>query len=163
MPTASSAQSKKSRSKIIPERSIRCLVLFTFRRTNSIIKLVPKSKIPAITKSITDQLTSFVNCIATSGISNSSNTMESRRRMVFGFGSILIASIGTFYFRLKIKILSNVNLLKIRNCKKPTFSVLRYLLISLIINVNPSIIKRIPAFLNREKYKPCFFSFFSML
>lgn len=90
MPTASSAQSKKSRSKIIPERSIRCLVLFTFRRTNSIAKLVPKSKIPAITKSRTDQLTSFVNFIATSGISNSRNTMESRRRMVFGFGSIFV-------------------------------------------------------------------------
>ncbi len=90
MPTASSAQSKKSRSKIIPEISIRCRVLFTFRNINSITKLVPKSKIPAITKSITDQLTSLVNCIAINGISNSSNTMESRMRKVFGFGNILI-------------------------------------------------------------------------
>ena len=88
MPTASSAQSMKSKSKIIPEISIRCLVLFTFRNTNSISKLVPKSNIPAITKSITDQLTSFVNCIAINGISNSNNTIESSRRMVFGFGSI---------------------------------------------------------------------------
>lgn len=88
MPTASSAQSKNNKSKIIPEISIRCLVLFTFRRTNSITKLVPKINIPAITKSITDQLTSSVNCIAMNGISNSSNTMKSRRRMVFDFGSI---------------------------------------------------------------------------
>ena len=89
MPTASSAQSKNNKSKIIPEISRRCLVLFTFRNTNSIIKLVPKSNIPAIIKSINDQLTSLVNCMATNGISNSRSTMESRRRIVFGFGIIL--------------------------------------------------------------------------
>ncbi len=90
MPTASSAQSKNNKNKIIPEISRRCLVLFTFRNTNSMTKLVPKSNIPAITKSINDQLTSFVNCIATNGISDSSNTMEISRRKVFGFGSILM-------------------------------------------------------------------------
>jgi len=89
MPTASSAQSKNNKSKIIPEISRRCLVLFTFRKTNSITKLVPKSNIPAITKSINDQLTSLVNCIAMNGISNSRNTIESNRKMVFDFGSIL--------------------------------------------------------------------------
>lgn len=90
MPTASSAQSKNNKSKIIPEISRRCLVLFTCRNTNSITKLVPKSNIPAITKSINDQLTSLVNCMATNGISNKSATIESRRRVVFGFESILM-------------------------------------------------------------------------
>lgn len=90
MPTASSAQSKNNKSKIIPEISRRCLVLFTFRSTNSMTKLVPKSNIPAIIKSINDQLTSFVNCMATNGISNSINTMESRRRIGFGFEIILM-------------------------------------------------------------------------
>jgi hypothetical protein len=90
MPTASSAQSKNNKSKIIPEISRRCLVLFTFRNTNSITKLVPKSNIPARTKSINDQFTSLVNCMATNGISNRSATIESSKRMFFGFGSILM-------------------------------------------------------------------------
>ncbi len=68
-----------------------------------------------------------------------------------------------FSFSVKDKNSFERELTKIRNCKKPSFSVLRYFLISLIINVTPSIIKIIPAFLNLEKYNPCFFAFFSML
>ncbi len=67
-PTASSAQIKTSTIKIMPQIIILFFRLFTFLKTNSHSKPVPKSKTPAIRKSVMFHATSFVHCIAISGI-----------------------------------------------------------------------------------------------
>lgn len=54
------------------------MVLFTLQTTKSIDKPVPKSKTPAATKSNTVRFISFVNCIATKGISIMKITVSSR-------------------------------------------------------------------------------------
>lgn len=55
---------------ITAQRMILCLVLATFRHTNSHKNPVPRSKTPIATKSEIVQATSFVNCIAINGMSS---------------------------------------------------------------------------------------------
>ena len=109
MPTASSVQSNRS-SRIIPQIRIRFFLVFTFRKTNSIVKPLPKSKTPAIRKSIIDQLTSLLNCIAINGINNSSNTIESKVAMFFGFANI-------FFVKVKKKLQSKSELFNLKQTK----------------------------------------------
>jgi hypothetical protein len=71
MPTASSAQMSSRTTRIPLQAAIRYLRVLIFLTASSHIKPVPDNRIPATTKSNSVQFTSFVNCIAINGISNS--------------------------------------------------------------------------------------------
>ena len=74
IPTASSAQTRNKAKRTIPQISILFVKLFTRLNTSSHINPVTSNKIPIIIKSAIFQFTSFVNCIATNGMSRRINT-----------------------------------------------------------------------------------------
>ncbi len=76
MPTASSAQTRKSANRISPQMATRYSIFFTFLNTSSHRRPLPSSSPPITTKSDRDQFTSFVNCIDINGINNRSTTVS---------------------------------------------------------------------------------------
>jgi len=70
MPTASSAQMRRSTNRSATQAAIRYLILFIFLIKISHVRPVPSSSAPAMTKSNRVQFTSSVNCIAINGMSN---------------------------------------------------------------------------------------------
>ena len=70
MPTASSAQMRRRRTRRAEQIAIRYVILFIFLITNSHIRPVPSIRAPATTKSNRVQFTSSVNCIVINGMSN---------------------------------------------------------------------------------------------
>jgi hypothetical protein len=93
MPTASSAQIRKSRSRSAAQITIRYLVCFTFLSVNSHSSPVPSKRAAATTKSKTVQLTSSVSCIDISGISNIIITQSTKME------SLLFPIIAFFIFK----------------------------------------------------------------
>ncbi len=76
MPTASSAQMRKSATRIPAMQKNRCSNFFTFLITSSLTRPAPSSRIPMTTKSNRVQFTSSVNCIAINGMSNIKATVS---------------------------------------------------------------------------------------
>ena len=99
MPTASSAQMRKSVAKMATHRAIRYSIFFTFLNTSSLTRPVLSSRMLITRKSKGDQFTSLVNCIARKGMSNKSGT---ERRMMM---SLLFWVIITAVFECKLKVL----------------------------------------------------------
>jgi len=95
IPTASSAQMSRRTMRSTPHKTMRWLVFFTFLRTNSHIRPVPTSRIPATTKSDISQCTSSVNCMATSGISN---IIEAINKIMTSLLFFIIINIGRLIF-----------------------------------------------------------------
>jgi len=95
IPTASSAQKMKNASKITIQRIILFVVLLTFRKTSSQIKLVAESRIPITTKSNIVQFTSSVNCIAINGISNK---IEHAAKKMVNLLNFIILYFGFYFF-----------------------------------------------------------------
>ncbi len=79
MPTASSAQMRRSIAKSTTHMTILNLVLFTFLIARLHNRPVPSSRTAATTKSNRVHLTSSVNCIAIIGISNRRATAETMK------------------------------------------------------------------------------------
>jgi hypothetical protein len=71
MPTASSAQISRRRTRRTAQAAIRYLGVLIFLMASSHIMPVPSNRTPAATKSNKFQFTSSVNCIAINGMSNS--------------------------------------------------------------------------------------------
>ncbi len=78
IPTASSAQIRNNTNNIAPQMIILFFMVFTFLRTSSQANAVVNNRNPITVKSKISQSTSLVNCMAMSGISNSTSTEASR-------------------------------------------------------------------------------------
>ncbi len=70
MPTASSTQITRKTIRIATQAAIRYFILVIFRMARSHMKPVLSNRAPTTTKSDRVQFTSFVNCIAMSGMNN---------------------------------------------------------------------------------------------
>lgn len=76
MPTASSIQIRRSASRIAPQINRRYSNFFTNLNTSSQTRPVPNRSTPAMMKSLIDQFTSSVNCMATNGINSRIATVD---------------------------------------------------------------------------------------